>query len=263
MPSHRPDRSDFDAALARLGAVQDGAAFLSLSSWVGRVRYRGAPAFLKVTREPEELAGVRALQAWGGNGAVRVLAVDDDATVLERAGRTLHESIDDDADATSILCDVVERLHRASPPDLTGFVPMRRWFRDLFTDTDARFDRARAYADELVDTGPAVLLHGDIHHENVLDGGARGWLAIDPKALAGPAPFDYCNLFTNWTPAESVARFDERLATVRDRTGIERDTLLRWIAAWSALSGIWMLQDGDREGAAYPHLIMGEALARL
>ena len=29
------------------------------------------------------------------------------------------------------------------------------------------------------------VLHGDIHHGNILDFGARGWLAIDPKRLQG------------------------------------------------------------------------------
>lgn len=30
-----------------------------------------------------------------------------------------------------------------------------------------------------------VTLHGDLHHGNVLDFGASGWLAIDPKGLKG------------------------------------------------------------------------------
>lgn len=263
MPILRPGRADFDAAVARLQLEPDGEAFASLSSWVGPVRYRGRPAFLKVTREPEERAGVHALRAWDGSGAVRVLAADDDAFVLERAGRTVRELITDDADATAILCDVAARLHRVRPPDLSGFVTLRRWFQDLFANTDGRFDRARAYADKLVDAGTPVLLHGDIHHENVLDGGDRGWLAIDPKGIAGPAPFDYCNIFTNWTPEESVAHFDARLEAVSVRAGVERGTLLRWIVAWSALSGIWHLDDGNVDDAAYPHMIMDEALARL
>jgi streptomycin 6-kinase len=30
-----------------------------------------------------------------------------------------------------------------------------------------------------------VVLHGDMHHGNVLNFGSRGWLAIDPKGLIG------------------------------------------------------------------------------
>jgi len=52
---------------------------------------------IKVTNEPEELIGVRALEQWGGNGAVRVLVRDGNAIGLERAGETLRSLIRDDA----------------------------------------------------------------------------------------------------------------------------------------------------------------------
>jgi aminoglycoside/hydroxyurea antibiotic resistance kinase len=41
------------------------------------------------------------------------------------------------------------------------------------------------------------VLHGDLHHGNVLDFGLRGWLAIDPKGLLGERGFDFANIFTN------------------------------------------------------------------
>jgi streptomycin 6-kinase len=41
------------------------------------------------------------------------------------------------------------------------------------------------------------VLHGDLHHGNVLDFGVRGWLAIDPKGLLGERGFDFANIFTN------------------------------------------------------------------
>jgi streptomycin 6-kinase len=41
------------------------------------------------------------------------------------------------------------------------------------------------------------VLHGGLHHEDVLDFGARGWLAIDPKRLVGKRGFDFANLLIN------------------------------------------------------------------
>ena len=38
-------------------------------------------------------------------------------------------------------------------------------------------------------------LHGDLHHDNVLDFGPRGWLAIDPHGLLGERGFDFANIF--------------------------------------------------------------------
>jgi streptomycin 6-kinase len=106
-------------------------------------------------------------------------------------------------------------------------------------------------------------LHGDLHHENVLDGADRGWLAIDPKGIVGPREFDYCNIFTNSTPVQAVGCFDSRLRIVASTADIDRAELLRWIASWSALSGIWHLEDGNDALAAFPHSITDLALARL
>jgi streptomycin 6-kinase len=95
------------------------------------------------------------------------------------------------------------------------------------------------------------VLHGDLHHDNVLDFGARGWLAIDPKRLVGERGFDFANIFTNpdlADPTRPVAaepgRFARRLAVVADATGMERERLLRWILAWTGLSAAWFLGDG-------------------
>jgi streptomycin 6-kinase len=217
-----------------------------------------------MTNEPEELTGGHALERWNGNGAVELLATDANAIVLERAGETLRSLVSDDVTATQVLCEVADRLHRHSPADLDGFPTLRKWFSSLFADTAPRFDQVRTIATELLDrfTSP-VLLHGDLHHENVLDGGRRGWLAIDPKGIAGPREFDYCNIFTNWTPQQAIGHFDARLRIVARTSDINHADLLRWIASWSALSGIWHLEDDEPDLASFPHAITDLALDRL
>ncbi len=88
--------------------------------------------------------------------------------------------------------------------------------------------------------------------ENVLDFGARGWLAIDPKRLLGERGFDFANIFTNPDlddPTRPLAtrpdRFLRRLEVVTDAAKLERQRLLRWILAWTGLSAAWFLGDGD------------------
>ena len=92
--------------MVRLGLQFDGAPLPSLSSVVRPVTVNGQPALLKVTNEPEELSGARALETWDGNGAVRVLARDGTAIVLERAGATLRSLVTEDTAATEALCAV-------------------------------------------------------------------------------------------------------------------------------------------------------------
>src|SRR6185503_20817212 len=85
-----------------------------------------------------------------------------------------------------------------------------------------------------------------IHHDNILDFGERGWLAIDPKGLIGDRAFDYANLFCN--PDASAAdpqRFDRRVVIVSEAAGLDRTRLLRWILAWAGLSAAFSIEDGD------------------
>jgi streptomycin 6-kinase len=134
-------------------------------------------------------------------------------------------------------------------------IPVAAWFREL--------DQAAAHGGILVRCAQAArnllaeprecgVLHGDLHHDNVLDFGARGWLAIDPKRLVGERGFDFANIFTNpdlADPTRPVAtepgRFARRLEVVTEAVGLERERLLCWILAWTGLSAAWFLNDDD------------------
>jgi streptomycin 6-kinase len=93
--------------------------------------------------------------------------------------------------------------------------------------------------------------NGDIHHNNIhnniLDFGPRGWLAIDPKGLYGERGFDVANIFCN--PDFALRTAPERLVRqatiVAEAAGLERNLLLQWILSYAALSAAWTIGDGD------------------
>jgi streptomycin 6-kinase len=97
------------------------------------------------------------------------------------------------------------------------------------------------------------VLHGDIHHANILHFGERGWLAIDPKGLISERGFDYANLFCN--PDHATATAPGRLArqadVVAQAAGLERKRLLQWILAWAGLSAVWHLGDRSSPETAF------------
>ena len=82
------------------------------------------------------------------------------------------------------------------------------------------------------------MLHGDVHHGNVLDLGDR-WAAIDPKGVLGHPAFDLANVFCNPAEGVAVARLDQRLDLVADRAALDRALLASWVAAWCGLSLTW------------------------
>ncbi|AYA90701.1 MULTISPECIES: APH(6) family putative aminoglycoside O-phosphotransferase [Stenotrophomonas] len=219
----------------------------------------GEPAMLKISSEAEEQNSHRLLRWWDGDGAARLLAHAGPAILIERAGgdSLRQRSIEGDDEAcTTILCQVLQRLHRPRSAPPAELVCLRTWFADLLQPRAALpplLEQCRSLAEGLLQEEREVRpLHGDLHHDNVLDFGERGWLAIDPKRLLGDRAYDYTTMFSNpdlCGPGIHVAtrpeRFAARLEQVSALAGLERTRLLRWIAASMALSAVWFRDDGD------------------
>jgi streptomycin 6-kinase len=240
--------------LARWHLVPDGEPIETPSSLLLAVRHNGVPAMLKIAREDEERRGGALMAWWDGDGAARVLAQHGPALLLERADgpRSLAAMVaaGQDDEASRILCDVAARLHapRAGPPP--DLVPLTHWFEALAPAARTQ-GGLLAQADSaaqalLADPRDVEVLHGDIHHGNVLDGGQRGWLAIDPKGLLGERTFDFVNILRNPDAETALApgRFDRQVEVLAAAASIERRRLLDWTLAFAGLSVAWHLADG-------------------
>ncbi|WAS97807.1 aminoglycoside phosphotransferase family protein [Nannocystis punicea] len=250
----------WDAYLARWGLVADGAEIVTHAARLLPVKRGDEPAMLKVATEPDERHGHLLLRWWDGEGAARLYEAEGAALLLERATgtRSLAElaRTGGDEEATIVLCDALAALHRPrATPIPAGLVDLPTWFSALGPGARRHgglLREALAAASRLLaDLREVRPLHGDLHHDNLLDFGARGWLAIDPKHLLGDPGFDYANIFSNpdmaGGPPVAVHErvFHRRLELVTQRSGIARARLLEWILAWSGLSAAWILDDGD------------------
>ncbi len=210
---------------------------------------------LKISSEAEELAGNRLMVWWKGNGAAPVLAHDGEALLMVRAQGSASlaqmATRGHDGDVTRILCATASHLHRPRPEPLPPLVPLTQWFNTLLIAAPAHdrfWGRCSRTAHELLASPRDVtVLHGDIHHGNVLDFGELGWLAIDPKGLYGERAFDYANIFCNPDGESDLAQdnFSRRIELITEIAGIERQRLLQWVLAWTGLSTAWMLEDGS------------------
>lgn len=256
----------FDAYIARWQLTPDGAPIITPTSRLLPVRFEDKPAMLKIALEAEEKHGAALLRWWDGNGAARVLAHAGDALLLERAHNTpslaaLARSGGDD-EACRILCHSAARLHRPTNRPLPPLVPLARWFQDLAPAAATHggiLSLCSSTAQRLLACPQEIgVLHGDIHHGNVLHFGARGWLAIDPKGLWGERGFDYANLFCNpdFEAATGPGVLARRVGVVALAAGLERERLLQWVLAWSGLSAAWLLA-----GSAAPELPLSIASA--
>jgi len=114
------------------------------------------------------------------------------------------------------------------------------------------------------------VLHGDVHHFNILradqtrPGEQATWLAIDPKGLAGDRCFDLGQFLLN--PSSDLSSPDDksldqilrRLDIFSDELGLDRQRAQDWAALHSVLQSCWSHEEG-REGWRR-HVARAEAL---
>lgn len=250
----------FDPYLDRWSLTPDGDPIITHSSHLLPVLWQRKPAMLKVAVDIDEKFGSQVLRWWDGKGAAHVYEHDDDAALIERAtgprSLLVMATQGEDDEASRIICRTAARLHapkaKALPPDL---VPLDRWFRDLEPAAGKHGGRLAACAEVawrlLADQQDLTVLHGDIHHENILDFGSRGWLAIDPKRVHGERGFDFANTFCNpeLSTVTKPGRLQRQLPIVCAEAGFEPKRLLQWIIAYAGLSAAWFLSDGDTKNA--------------
>jgi streptomycin 6-kinase len=252
-------------ACARRWALTVGPPFEPLTyNWVAPAERAGdGYAVLKVGFPSRELLSeTDALQRFDGRGVAQLLAFDRDggAMLLERLlpGTPLSALGDDDA-ATGIAAAVMRDLWRPAPTNHTfptvadwgqGFARMRAHFSGgtgpLPPPLVARAESL--FADLLDSAAPAVLLHGDLHHDNILAAERRPWLAIDPKGLIGEPAYEVGALLRNpmpWlldqpNPGRVLAR---RLRTLSEALAIDEQRLRDWGLAQAVLSAWWSIED--------------------
>lgn len=249
-----PRTADFQYLLSLWKLVPEGEPIVTPSSHLLPVRWQGRAAMIKVALDVEEQGGAQVMRWWDGEGAARVFAHEGDAILLERAeGKRslLHMALHgEDDEASRIACDVVRHLHRPRGKPLPELIDLRQWFRDLAPAArryGGLFPRCLETAEALLASEQdRSVLHGDVHHDNILDFGPRGWLAIDPKRLHGERLFDYANLLCNpdLPTSRERTRFLRQLDVIVEHAGVDRRRLLEWVLAFAGLSAAWFLDDG-------------------
>lgn len=247
-------------------------------AYVARVELPGGlPAVLKVAPPGSEFVNeIAALRLYDGRGAVRVLDCDPGvaALLLERLepGTPLAD-MDDDAHATEIAAGVMRELWRPLPPG-HAFPTVERWGQAFGRIRAAHgggsgpvplelFEKGeRLYFELCATAARPVLLHGDLHHWNILASRRDPWLAIDPKGVAGEPAYETGALLRNRLRLEpNLLRLTERRAgQLADELGLDRQRILGWAFAQGVLSALWTLEGHgaiDEEQLALPRALAG------
>jgi streptomycin 6-kinase len=211
----------------------------------------GEDAVLKVRSQDDDESDEEgpALEIWNGDGAVRLLREDRArrALLIERArpGTDISELPEDEA--TAIAVDIGGRLWRpANAPFrwIGDHVP--RWLDEPEpSDSGGNQDlipHARSIYESLA-VGRSVLIHGDFHHHNILDAGARH-VAIDPKPMLGEREFDVGSFLWNPLGYEVERQATERRLAAFAEVGLSQQKM----RAWSFIRCVYLGADDETLG---------------
>lgn len=189
--------------------------------------------------DDESLHEGDALELWDGVAAVRLVRRHGRALLMERAVPGDDLSRLDEEDALAAATAVASRL----------WCPAREPFRPVEPEVRRWLDRAEASGSELATLGRRLLdelrpaadwvVHGDLHHHNVLRDGDR-FLAIDPKPYLCEREYDVPPFL--WNPWDN--RLQDRATTERRiaafaALGLDEHR----IRAWTVIRGSYLRTD--------------------
>ncbi len=204
---------------------------------------------------------IAALRLYDGQGAAQLFDADADRGILlieQLTPGTPLNDLPDDEQATRIAAEVMQTLWRPLPPDhpfpttadwAAGLGRLRDRFDGGTGPMPARLvDRAEGlFRDLLASSAPPVLLHGDLHHENILAATRAPWLALDPKGVAGEPAYEVGALLRNppgvdqWPDLKRAQM--RRVAILAEMLGLDRQRIANWTVAQAVLAAWWGFED--------------------
>ena len=213
------------------------------------------PIILKLGPNDKALSKeTKCLNAFAQHGGVEVIASEPGMMLMQRAtpGTALKTYFpNQDDQAITILCQCISHLHQAEIPKQHDFYHLNTLLAILDNDLDIPahiVSKARQLRDNLLSsTEKTVLLHGDLHHENILQHDNR-WLVIDPKGFIGDPVFEVCAFMHNPEPEllnqdNPIEIIDDRTRFCADLLGYSTTRVYDWLYVKSVLCWAWRLDD--------------------
>jgi len=226
-------------------------------------RTDGIQVVLKIgfPKDREFQTEIDALTVFNGIGIEKILEVDKNNAVMliERVSPGIPLSgMEDDAEATRILASVMKKLWKPVPED-NNFITISDWTADLFQvqnwykGTTGPFPehliiKAQELFTYLIKTQETpMLVHGDLHHDNILSSARDKWLAIDPKGIVAEPCYEAAAMIRN--PYKKLKRVKDLVPILRTRILILSEELqfkpqriLEWCFAQTVLSAVWNME---------------------
>jgi streptomycin 6-kinase len=207
-----------------------------------------APAGASVVKvawegDDESLHEPEALELWNGDGAVRLEDRAGRALLLERARPGSDLAAIGEPESTAITVDLATRLWRPAQAPFRPVMPMvHEWLGQAARERSELAGLALELVAAL-GTSADWVVHGDLHHHNILRHGTR-FVAIDPKPYLADREYEVPAYL--WNPIGN--RLEDRALVERRIAAFVAAGLSDFrIRAWTVIRGAYL-----RPGFAEP-----------
>lgn len=199
------------------------------------------------------------LKTLNGEGAVRLIEFDRErqTVLLERLapGANLKSVCKKyKSEAVYIAIRVLKRILRPVPDSPKDFIRLDNWFDGLKRARGTNFPQDYAataldfYNELSSDMKNIFLLHGDLHHDNILSANRESFLVIDPKGIIGHIGYDigvFLNNHHDWLEWNTrlEGKLDQAIVEFADAFELEQHTIRKWAFCQMVLSWWWMFDE--------------------
>lgn len=224
----------------------------------------GMPVILKLGVPGVDFTNeIKTLELYNGNGCAHLLSAnpDEGAFLLEQlVPGTMLTEVENEYQALDCFMEVWQAIRRPVPIDYAGPTVLY-WAKGLDRYLDSYpsgdgpipfefVDQAKAFFLEVTQTSEGEeLLHGDLHHQNILYSNEKGWLAIDPKGVAGDPYFGLISYLVNELHNKRHPKelLEQRVDYLVQKLKLKRDRFLKAAVAMAVLYACWSIEDHDSE----------------
>lgn len=211
----------------------------------------GDKAILKIAPISKSIAAESAWLRCFTKGVPNVYWYDEEhyALLMERLqpGNSLKTLVNDDA-ATRIICETIRELqtHQQGHAHFEHLSELAGNFSILEGHLDQKIlSRAESlFRDLTADRTHDVILHGDLHHDNILSS-AEVWKAIDPHGYIGDPAYEVGAMIYNSFPSDaSIPKtVERRLKILSEELPFDAHKIRAWAFCKTVLSIAWTFED--------------------
>lgn len=223
------------------------------------IRKDGVEVVIKLSVPSDEfLYELEALTLFNGDGMVKIIEADraKGVLILERLkpGTTLA-SLENHEEAGFVASQIMKKLWRPAPKSvhIPQFKEREKSLNKIYADhpeglgpiSKEMLQEATGLFQKLTEEqGQPFLLHGDLHHYNILSTGIDSWKAIDPKGLIGDREYDVIQFLLNKLPNDQITKvIESRIDIFVKVLNLDRKRILLYGFSHAVLSTCWSIQE--------------------